>query len=428
MAHMVFVETTRPATRALDHALAMGHEVTLIRSGRFDWLLPPAEHERIRALDIRRVEIADTRSDALIETALHDLMALGPVDAVLTALQPVATPAAIAAGRLGIRATAARGMINARDKALTRAALDRAGLPSVAHATVRTLEDALNAADRIGYPVIVKPVNGLGKALTTWANRPDDIHRHFATLGGRRELLQTGLSDELADAAFIIEEIARGPLHSLELAGLASGAKVPLILVRRKTGRDDPVLEMGSTVPAPLSAEDRRAAGDYAVAVAEALGLDIGIFHIELIMTDRGPRLVEVNPRIAGGAIPDLIRTATGVDPFELLVRVHAGESPVSDWLPETCAASHSFITMAEDCTVRADLAPDWFEAFRPRMASGGCDIRPGASYRRMDGNQDVLGVVRMVAPTIGEAAAACEALRAEIAETLGVKLVELVE
>ena len=250
MAHMVFVETTRPATRAIDHALAMGHEVTLIRSGRFDWLLPPAEHERIRALDIRRVEIADTRSDVLIEAALRDLMAGGPVDAVLTALQPAATPAAIAAGRLGIRATAARGMINARDKALTRAALDRAGLPSVAHATVRTLEDALDAAARIGYPVIVKPVNGLGKALTTWAKTPDDIHRHFATLAQRREVLQTGLADELADAAFIIEEIARGPLHSLELAGLASGAKVPLILVRRKTGRDDPVLEMGSTVPA----------------------------------------------------------------------------------------------------------------------------------------------------------------------------------
>ncbi|MGV0760277.1 hypothetical protein V6768_13265 [Tistrella mobilis] len=88
MAHMVFVETTRPATRAIDHAPAMGHEVTLIRSGRFDWLLPPAEHNRIRALDIRRVEIADTRSDVLIEAALRDLMAGGPVDAVLTALQP----------------------------------------------------------------------------------------------------------------------------------------------------------------------------------------------------------------------------------------------------------------------------------------------------------------------------------------------------
>ncbi|WP_431825855.1 hypothetical protein [Burkholderia sp. F1] len=37
-----------------------------------------------------------------------------------------------------------------------------------------------------------------------------------------------------------------------------------------------------------------------------ALGLDIGMFHMEFIHTEQGPRQIEVNLRIAGGTIPDL--------------------------------------------------------------------------------------------------------------------------
>ena len=45
-----------------------------------------------------------------------------------------------------------------------------------------------------------------------------------------------------------------------------------------------------------------------------ALGLGWGPAHVELRLTATGPAVIEVNPRLAGGMIPDLVRSATGID------------------------------------------------------------------------------------------------------------------
>jgi biotin carboxylase len=163
--------------------------------------------------------------------------------------------------------------------------------------------------------------------------------------------------------------------------------------------------------------------GDYVVRVCRALRLGLGIYHVEVIATARGPRLIEVNPRIAGGAIPDLVTAATGCNLFEVLVELTAGGKLPPQPPPAIAGASHTFLAAAQDCTVRADLAPDWFEALRPRIHSGWTSIRPGARLRRMDGNMDVYGVVRVVASDGPAAEAQCIRLIAEVEAALGIRL-----
>src|SRR6266498_1266504 len=51
-----------------------------------------------------------------------------------------------------------------RDKAQTRAALAEAGIPQPRSVKVKTLTDALSAAEQVGYPAILKP-RGLGASL-----------------------------------------------------------------------------------------------------------------------------------------------------------------------------------------------------------------------------------------------------------------------
>ena len=56
----------------------------------------------------------------------------------------------------------------AQDKQLTNSLLERAGLPVPRHERVRSAEDAVEAAQRIGFPVVVKPMDlshGRGVAL-----------------------------------------------------------------------------------------------------------------------------------------------------------------------------------------------------------------------------------------------------------------------
>jgi formate-dependent phosphoribosylglycinamide formyltransferase (GAR transformylase) len=425
MSHLVFVEITRPGIQALEQAVRRGHTVTRLTSHKFDWLLRPEDHEALGQLGCTTLTIGDSQNADRVEEGLRECLKREPVDAVLSVLHQCVTPAAIAAHRLGLRATSAQGVLNARDKGRCRDLLREHRIPSVRHRVADSADEARAFAAEIGYPVIVKPATGMAKVLASIVEDEAALLRYFEHVAQRRDSLERGVKEELNEH-FIVEELAQGPLYSIELAADTRGNWAALTIIKRKTGRRNAVLEMGSTVPSDLDDVRYDQAERYAISVAKVLGLDLGIFHVEFIMTLDGPRLVEVNPRIAGGAIPDLVRTATGVNLFELLVRLYEGEPLPMKRLPCVAAASHTFLTARDDCVVRADLAPDWFEAYRPRLHSGYADIRPGQALRRMDGNYDVYGVVRVTAPSYGQAVVECEELRREIEQTLQIPLVEV--
>ena len=47
----------------------------------------------------------------------------------------------------------------AQDKQLTNSLLERAGLPVPRHERARTADEAVEIAERVGYPVVVKPMD-----------------------------------------------------------------------------------------------------------------------------------------------------------------------------------------------------------------------------------------------------------------------------
>jgi biotin carboxylase len=424
MAHLVFVQTTRPGIQALAAAKRLGYRSTLLTSAKFDWLLNDADRAAASEQADAVVRIDDTQSPDAVAAALEALLREGPVDGVLSTFHLCALPAAVAAGRLGLRATSAAGMLAARDKNRTRDIMDEHGIPTVRHRLVRSRDEALDALRHVGYPAIIKPIIGSGKMMTRIVRDDAETIAHMDSIDAQHDALREAFKDEIP-YEFAVEELAQGPLYSMELGSDAFGGWAPYMIVRRKTGKHNPVLEMGSTVPSGLTPEQYDEAAAYCIRIVEALGLTLGIFHVEFIQTSDGPRLVEVNPRVAGGAIPDLIRTATGFELFEELVRIHAGEPVREKRLHCNSAASHTFVAVMEDGTVRADLPGDWFEPFRRRITNGYCDIKPGQALHAMDGNFDVYGVLRVAADDYREAVTATESLRTDVEAALGLKLVE---
>lgn len=69
----------------------------------------------------------------------------------------------------------------AGDKDLTKALLAEAGLPVPRGAVVRDAEAAVEAADRIGYPVVTKPLDGNhGRGVTVGLDTPEAVRAGFA--------------------------------------------------------------------------------------------------------------------------------------------------------------------------------------------------------------------------------------------------------
>jgi argininosuccinate lyase len=63
------------------------------------------------------------------------------------------------------------------------------------------------------------------------------------------------------------------------------------------------------------------------VAAVAALGLGFGPAHTEIRLGRRGPVVIEVNPRLAGGQIPTLVRLAAGIDLIGAAVDAAIGAS-----------------------------------------------------------------------------------------------------
>ena len=427
MAHLVFVESIRVGVRALEVAKQLGHRVTYVTSHQVDWLLGEDEKAARRRDSDLLLEVSDTRDVDVLTEAFRQAGAAQPIDAVLSTLHQFVEPSAIAAARLGLRATGVEGIRNARDKVRCRDILRDNNIPSARYGMVRSLEEALDALVEIGYPAIIKPTTGVGKVLTTIVHDEAQVRKHFASVAASHEALRTGVKEEVS-LEFVIEELIRGPLYSVEMGVSAHGEYIPFAILKRKLGKHNPVLELGSTIPPGLSDAQYDKAAEYCAQVVKALGLDLGIFHVELIYTEDGPRLVEVNPRICGAVLPELIRNVTGGDMFEYLIRVYLGERIGITRLACSGSISSMNIAALENCVVRADLPANWAEPYKANIVLNSMNIVAGQALRRMEGNYDNYGVLRVTASDYASAVQRAEELRLEVEAALGVKLVEAVD
>jgi cyanophycin synthetase len=78
--------------------------------------------------------------------------------------------------------TSAIGVDIASDKSLTNSLLSSAGLPVPRSRVVHTEDGAVEAAAQIGYPVVVKPLDGNhGRGVALDLRNDDDVRRAFAT-------------------------------------------------------------------------------------------------------------------------------------------------------------------------------------------------------------------------------------------------------
>ena len=142
-----------------------------------------------------------------------------------------------------------------------------------------------------------------------------------------RQLQQTDFGMfGLRRTEYLLEAFADGREFSVELA-LVDGT-VRFSGVTEKWVTSPPsFVEIGHVFPARLPARQRQALLDAARSATQALGLDTGVFHIELRWTSTGPRIIETNPRPGGDHITTHLPLATGIDLFKLHLRALLADS-----------------------------------------------------------------------------------------------------
>lgn len=234
------------------------------------------------------------------------------------------------AEELGAELNPASAVRYLADKHAMRDLLAERGLSPVAFEAAPTRREVPGAVERIGYPVVVKPSALAGsRGVFLWQG-PQDL----ATW--------TALVDEYGyDGPFLVEEYLRGPEFSVET--LSEDGRHQVVGITEKVLGPPPLfVEAGHVHPAPLP-EDRRAAIERLTTdFLTACGYRFGPAHTEVILTERGPRIVESQARLGGDRIPRLVHLATGLDVERAIFASMAG-TPTVVPAPTATALVHFF-------------------------------------------------------------------------------------
>ncbi|MET9963307.1 ATP-grasp domain-containing protein [Streptomyces sp. NPDC006326] len=285
--------------------------------------------------------------------------------------EPLVLDAGLLAAEFGVPGLSVPGVRGCRDKELTRAQLTAAGLYQPGFELTTTAAGARAAAERIGYPVVIKP-RAMGASIgVVFAADEAEVDAAF-----RIALAASEVDPGPYRASALVEGYAPGPEISVDGA-VHKGEYLPMF-VARKHSSDQPYFEeVGHLVDAadPLL-EDRELMRTLARA-HQALGIEDGITHSEVRLTDRGPLIIEINGRLGGDLIPFLGRTATGIEPGEVLFDVATGRWPDTGHTRRAVAGIR-FGYPAQDCVLRSVTVP----TRAPGLVAAAPMAEPGTTLR----------------------------------------------
>lgn len=292
-----------------------------------------AQHYRLWLLDSRVASWqlqyvtgatqVDTRDPAALTAAAREVAAKLPVAGVFTYDESQVIYCAQLAEDLGLPGSPVETIRACRDKAATRAALSAAGVPQPASYTVDTVEEACAAAEKIGYPVVVKARSLAGSYGVVRADDRAAVEAAFATADGA-EFFGLQRHDT---GRVMVEEMLTGQEISVD-AVIHKGEVLVTVIARKHVGMAPYFEEIGHDVSAtdPLLSDPDLL--DQLQRIHQTLGFSYGATHSEFMLTPAGPRLVEVNARLGGELIPYLGQLALGCDPVLAAVAVSVGERP----------------------------------------------------------------------------------------------------
>lgn len=218
----------------------------------------------------------------------------------------------------GISYEAARICLN---KDRMRATLALAGVSQPAFRSCSSVAEATDFARSVGYPLCLKPSNRDASQGVFRIDSRDELVSHYPVVDRLR----------LRGEGFVIaEEWLDGPEFSVE-AVTVDGSTQILCATGKHLGGGGSLVEMGHELPR----RDADGIGELVVAALDACGIDNSFTHTEIKLTERGPQVVEINGRLGGDYIPDLMALSGVGNPYQSLVELATTGrivSPIGPW------------------------------------------------------------------------------------------------
>jgi hypothetical protein len=301
--HIVFIEPRFPPNqKQFIRALAeVGVRISAIGEGSKDSLDPELRHWLTHYEEVRNVT-----DPAAVLAAVQFIQRHAHVDRVEATVEAHIMSTAKVREATGIPGTSVKTAYLCRDKPAMKAALRAGGVPCAASDAVSSLAEARAFAERVGYPLILKPRDGAGAsgAARVDSDRELEIAAHDLGLHDGRSVAieefvegHEGFFDTLTLNGRIVHEFA---CHYY-----------PNVLEAMRTRWISPQFIATNRIDAASGYDEVKAMGQR---VVEILEIETSATHMEWFAGPKGLRFSEIGCRPPGVRAWDLYNVGNDMD------------------------------------------------------------------------------------------------------------------
>ncbi len=252
------------------------------------------------------VPVGSLTDEGAVAAAVHDLARHVSIDLVECLWEPYMILAAKLRESLGLPGLTVEQTVPFRDKEQMKQLLDAAGLRTPWHESASSVAGVWAAAERIGFPLIVKPIDGAGSADTY---RVDSVGELDDVLPMLRHVPQVSVEEFVDGEEFTYDTICAGGRVLFD--NICWYRPRPLIA---KTHEWVSPVTMALR---DLTAPDLQGGRALGAAVLSALGFRDGFTHMEWYRKADGEVVFgEIGARPPGGRTVDVMNYATDADLF----------------------------------------------------------------------------------------------------------------
>lgn len=296
--------SSREATRAAE---SLGYFVVLFTNN------PKQIEQRKSYPEIHRMVLVDTHNIPKMKQEIHKLATIGlDIKTIVSFVDPYVNIASTLCDQFCHNATSSKAIKIMEDKEETRKFL--ADQPYSPKFTILSANEAL--PKHIHTPAMIKSPQSTGSKDVLLAENKRQAKKYLLML-----------REKYPEQSIIIEEVLKGPQYLVEVVVEQHRPHI-IAVIKQDITKGKRFIITGYNILATVPPKIMNGLEEVVQSIVKAFQIETGAMHLELRLTKNGWKLIEINPRISGGAMNKMIEAAFGIHLVRETLKLFLGEKP----------------------------------------------------------------------------------------------------
>ena len=274
---------------------------------------PKQFEQRIQYPDVHKMVVVDTFDLKLMREEIKKLQSIDlDIVTIVSFVDPNVHIASILCDEFCHNLCSSKAIDIMEDKEKTRNFFKAATYSP----TFRTLQPTEKFTDQMMFPIMIKSPKSTGSKDVLLAQNYNEMKSHISSLKKKYPL-----------EPIIIEEYITGPQYLVEVIVMNSQPHL-VATIKQDITKGKRFIITGYRVLATVPEQLKKGLEKLCQSIVRKFEIETGSFHLELRLTNRGWKLIEINPRISGGAMNKMIEAAYGINLVEQTLKLFTGDTP----------------------------------------------------------------------------------------------------